>query len=236
MGLYLWFMRKTKSLQSCVLSAVFVVLSLCVPMHAQYDNGSLLGTVKDASGAAIAGADVKIANNDTGIVSQVKTNSAGDYEVPTLRVGVYTVSASAPGFSDAVAQNITISVGNRQHIDLTMKVGSAQTTVEVTDVALQLETETSERGQTITNYQSEALPLVSRNYADLLALVPGSRQAPTAAVTTGTSVNSLLRAGAFNVNGQRSMFNNFLLDGIDNNAYGESNRKRPVLAACTEWC
>jgi hypothetical protein len=127
-------------------------------------------------------------------------------------------------------------VGNRQHIDLTMKVGSAQTTVEVTDVALQLETETSERGQTITNYQSEALPLVSRNYADLLALVPGSRQAPTAAVTTGTSVNSLLRAGAFNVNGQRSMFNNFLLDGIDNNAYGESNRKRPVLAACTEWC
>ena len=114
------------------------------------------------------------------------------------------------------------SVGNRQHIDLTLRVGAAQTTVEVTDVALQLETESSERGQTITNYQSESLPLVSRNYSDFLALAPGSRQAPTAALTS--SVNSLLRAGAYNVNGQRSMFNNFLLDGLDNNAWGESNQ------------
>ena len=94
--------------------------------------------------------------------------------------------------------------------------------VEVTDVALQLETETSERGQTITNYQSEALPLVTRNYSDLLGLMPGSRQAPTAATTS--SINSLVRAGSYNVNGQRSMFNNFLLDGLDNNAYGESNQ------------
>src|SRR6202040_333190 len=129
---------------------------------------------------------------------------------------------SAPNFSDAVAQNITVSVGNRQHIDLTLKVGGTQTTIEVTDVALQIETETSERGQTITNYQSEAFPLVSRNYSDLLGLVPGSRQAPTAATTS--SINSLVRAGAYNVNGQRSMFNNFLLDGMDNNAYGESNQ------------
>ncbi len=87
---------------------------------------------------------------------------------------------------------------------------------------MQIETETSERGQNITNYQSEALPLVSRNYSDLLALIPGSRQAPTAATTS--SISSLVRAGAYNVNGQRSMFNNFLLDGLDNNAYGESNQ------------
>src|SRR6202008_2015077 len=97
-----------------------------------------------------------------------------------------------------------------------------ETVVEVTDVALQLETETSERGQTITNYQSEALPLVTRNYSDLMGLMPGSRQAPTAATTS--SINSLVRAGSYNVNGQRSMFNNFLLDGLDNNAYGESNQ------------
>jgi hypothetical protein len=101
-------------------------------------------------------------------------------------------------------------------------VGGTATTVEVSDVALQLETETSERGQTITNYETEAFPLVTRNYSDLLGLIPGSRQAPTAATTS--SINSLVRAGAYNVNGQRSMFNNFLLDGVDNNAYGESNQ------------
>ncbi len=92
----------------------------------------------------------------------------------------------------------------------------------MSDVALQVETETSERGQTISGYQTEALPLVSRNFSDLLALVTGSRQAPTAATTS--SISSLVREGAYNVNGQRSMFNNYLLDGMDNNAYGESNQ------------
>ncbi len=131
-------------------------------------------------------------------------------------------TATATGFTDAIANSITVSVGGRHRIDLSLKVGATQTTVEVSDVALQLETETSERGQIITNYQSEALPLVSRNYSDLLGLIPGSRQAPTAATTS--SINSLVRAGSYNVNGQRSMFNNFLLDGLDNNAYGESNQ------------
>jgi outer membrane receptor protein involved in Fe transport len=114
-------------------------------------------------------------------------------------------------------------VGGRQRIDLTLKIGQADvTTVEVSDVAIQLETESSERGQSISEYQTESLPLVSRNYSDLLGLVAGSRQAPTAATTT--AVTSLVRAGSYNVNGLRSMFNNFLLDGMDNNAYGESNQ------------
>jgi hypothetical protein len=195
---------------------------ICTQSHAQYENGSLVGTITDATGAPIPGASVTITNTATAIATQTKTNGAGDYDAPSLRVGVYTITASASGFSDAVAQNITVSVGGRQHIDLSLKVGSAQTTVEVSDVALQIETETSERGQTITNYQSAAFPLVSRNYSDLLGLIPGSRQAPTAATTS--SINSLVRAGAYNINGQRSMFNNFLLDGMDNNAYGESNQ------------
>jgi hypothetical protein len=197
---------------------------LAIPQAAiaQYDNGSLVGTIRDASGATIPGATVKITNNATGLSVVTTTSASGDYEVPTLHTGVYTISASANGFAEAVAQNITISVGGRQRIDLGLKIGATTTTVEVSDVAVQVETETSERGQIITNYQSEALPLVSRNYSDLLGLIPGSRQAPTAATTS--SISSLVRAGSYNVNGQRSMFNNFLLDGLDNNAYGESNQ------------
>jgi hypothetical protein len=200
----------------------FAFFLFATQLLAQYENGGLVGTIRDSSGAPIAAAAVKLTNNDTASVSETKTNGSGDYEFPSVRVGTYSVSAGASGFSDAVAQNISVSVGNRQRIDLTLKVGAAETTVEVTDVSIQLETETSERGQTITNYQSEALPQVTRNYSDFLALIPGSRQAPTAA--TSTSINSLVRAGSYNVNGQRSMFNNFLLDGIDNNAYGESNQ------------
>lgn len=204
------------------LAIALLLMSSGSSAFAQYDNGSLVGTIHDASGAAVAGAVVTIKNNATAATSTVTTNSSGDYDAPSLRVGVYTISAKASGFADAVANNITVSVGVRGRIDLTLQVGSAQTTVEVSDVALQIETDSSQRGQTITQYQSAALPLVSRNYSDLLGLITGSRQAPTAATTS--SVNSLVRAGAYNINGQRSMFNNFLLDGMDNNAYGESNQ------------
>jgi hypothetical protein len=204
---------------ACVLSAL---VTAAPSISAQYDNGSVVGTIRDASGAPIPHTHILITNNATANALAAETGDNGEYTVPQLRTGQYTVMATAPGFSQAVAQNITVSVGNRQRIDLTLAVGATAETIQVSDVALQLETDQSQRDQTITNYQSEALPLVSRNYSDLLGLVSGVRQAPTAATTT--SINSLVRAGSYNVNGQRSMFNNFLLDGMDNNAYGESNQ------------
>jgi outer membrane receptor protein involved in Fe transport len=190
--------------------------------QAQYENGGIVGTIHDASGAIIPSATVTATNVATGIVATSASNSTGEYEFPSLRIGIYTVKADAQGFSSAVAENISVSVAARTRIDLQLKVGGTESTVEVSGVSLAIETDTSERGQTITNYESEALPLVSRNYSDLLGLVTGSRQAPTAATTS--SISSLVRAGAYNVNGQRSMANNYLLDGMDNNAYGESNQ------------
>jgi hypothetical protein len=214
------FRKSTLCLPGLGIALAAVLVS--TPAHAQYENGSITGTIRDTTGAPIAGAQVKVTNTGTGVTNTTKTDNAGDYDVPSLRVGVYNIAASSTGFSSAVAQNITVSVGARQHFDLSLKAGSTQTSIEVSGVALQLETETSQRDQTITQYQSASLPLVSRNYSDLLGLVTGVRQAPTAATTS--SISSLVREGAYNVNGQRSMFNNFLLDGMDNNAYGESNQ------------
>jgi hypothetical protein len=188
----------------------------------QFEDGGLVGAIHDTSGAIISSATVSATNNATGITTTSISTASGDYEFPSLRVGVYTVKAEAQGFSAAIAQNITISVASRTRIDLELKVGGSESTVEVSGVALQLETDTSERGQNISNYETEAFPLVTRNYSDLLALVTGSRQAPTEAITTAAT--SLVRSGSYNVNGQRSMFNNYLLDGMDNNAYGESNQ------------
>ena len=203
-----------------------LLLALCLApasAHAQYENGSLLGTIRDASGAPIPNADVTIVNTSTAASIKTITDGAGNYDFPQLRVGVYTVTSTAQGFSSAVAQNITVSVGNRQRIDLSLKVGGAEVSVEVSDVALQVQTESSQRDQIITNQQTAGLPLVNRNYTDLLATVTGVRQAPTAA-TTSSNLNALVRQGAYNVNGQRSVFNNFILDGMDNNSYGESNQ------------
>lgn len=191
-------------------------------LQAQFDTGSIVGQINDATGAALPGASVTVVNKGTGVSFTAVSGGAGEYEVPSLHTGIYKISAVHPGFSSAVADNITVSVGGRQHIDLTLQVGQTATTVQVSDVALQLQTESSQREQTVSGYQTSALPLVSRNFTDFLALVTGSRQAPTAATTS--SISSLVRQGAYNVNGQRSMFNNFLLDGMDNNAYGESNQ------------
>jgi len=86
---------------------------------------------------------VSVTNLGTGIVTKVTATASGEYEVPSMRVGIYSVKAEAPGFAPAEAQNISISIGARQHIDLTLTVGQANATT----VALQLETETSERGR-----------------------------------------------------------------------------------------
>ena len=199
---------------ACVLSSVAA--------FSQFDTGSFVGTVHDSTGAIVQGAIVTVTNVKTGIVVTRQSGADGDWEVPSLHTGEYRIDIAHPGFANAAANELTLSVGARQRIDLNLQAAGTAETVEVSGVSLQVETETSERDQTITGYESAALPLVSRNYSDLLGLVTGSRQAPTAATTS--SISSLVRAGSYNINGERSMFNNFLLDGLDNNAYGESNQ------------
>jgi hypothetical protein len=224
------FLRPEKTTASRIKPSVglaifaLALLALVLPRHvfAQYDTGSLVGVIQDSTGAVIPGTTVTAVNKGTGVVYTGVSSSSGDYEVPNLHTGTYKLSAEHAGFSTAVADDVLVSVGVRQHIDLILKVGQTATTVEVSGVSLQIDTENSQRDQTISGYQTSSLPLVSRNSSDLLALVTGSRQAPTAATTS--SISSLVREGAYNVNGQRSMFNNYLLDGMDNNAYGESNQ------------
>lgn len=191
-------------------------------MIAQFETGSVLGTVRDASGSVIPGATVTVTNVATGVVASRESNHEGNYEVPALRAGKYTVVITREGFASSRADNVEVNIAARQRVDVTLNVGVVGTSVEVSSSAPLIETDTSQRGQVITGYQTASLPLVSRNYTDLLALSTGVRQA-TATITT-SATTGLVREGAYNVNGQRSMFNNFLLDGMDNNAYGSSNQ------------
>ncbi len=202
--------------------SVAAVCALPVAALAQYENGSVVGTVRDSSGAVVPSATVTVTNRATGVVSMRQSDAKGDYEVPALRVGQYDVRIEKAGFAPATAANITVTISSRERVDLQLNLDTESTVVEVSDVALKVETDQSQRGQVITNYQTAALPLVSRNYSDLIGLVPGARAAANSITTTSNT--GLVREGSFNVNGQRSMFNNFLLDGMDNNAYGESNQ------------
>src|SRR5512139_2016289 len=185
---------------------------------AQFDTASVLGTVRDSSGAAIAAAVVTLTNIATGVSQARDTDTDGTFEFFTVRAGAYVVSAEKPGFAVALADNIAVAVGNRQRVDLTMQVGGVTERVEVTAASTPLETDTSQRGQVITGAQTRALPLNGREYSSLALLTSGVR---LSALNTGGNTP---REGSFNVNGLRSTFNNFLIDGVDNNAYGTSNQ------------
>ncbi|HYE88217.1 MAG TPA: TonB-dependent receptor, partial [Vicinamibacterales bacterium] len=146
------------------------------------------------------------------------TDANGNYEFFTVRIGTYVVTAEKAGFSIALVDNVQVTVGARQRVDLSMSVGQLTEKVEVSASAVLLQTDSSERSQVITGEQTKALPLNGREYSALALLSPGVR---LSALNTGGFTP---REGSFNVNGLRSTFNNFLIDGVDNNAYGTSNQ------------
>jgi hypothetical protein len=188
------------------------------PLFAQFETASVLGYVHDASGAALPNATVSLINQQTKAVVTAKTNSAGAYEFTDVKIGEYQVTAEESGFDISTTQTFRVTVNARQRVDVSLKIGSTSETVTVNDAAALLETDSSERGQVISTREVENLPLNGRAYADLAALVPGARRNILENATTSS------RDASFNINGQRSEFNNFLLDGLDNNSYGTSNQ------------
>ncbi len=187
-------------------------------VYAQFDSATVLGTIRDTNGAAIASATVTLRNMATGITVTTQSDGNGDFQFLNVRIGTYRVSAELQGFSTAVAENIAVTVSARQRVDLTMKPGAVNESVIITDAAQLLETDSSVRGQVVQREQIVNLPLNGRSYANLVLLAPGVRESSQNAATGGG------REAAFNVNGLRNTFNNFLLDGVDNNAYGTSNQ------------
>ena len=200
-----------------IVIAISVVFYALVA-RAQFDTATVLGAVKDKSGAMISGAKVILTNVETGISAERLSDSEGNFEFFGVRVGRYKLMAEMAGFSKASTPEFQATVGTRQRVDIEIAVGQVTETVEVTDSVRLLETDSSQRGQVVNSKQIVELPLNGRQYSSLVLLTTGTR---SSLLSTGGSTP---REGSFNVNGLRSTFNNFLLDGIDNNAYGTSNQ------------
>src|SRR5690606_21529858 len=182
--------------------------------EAQFETAAVVGTILDKQNAVVAGAKVTLTNTETGVTSSSTTDATGSYEFFTVRIGTYLVTAEKEGFSLALADNIQVSIGARRRVDLTLEVGGLSETIEVTASTAMLDTDTSQRGQVIRGDDLKRLPVINREYSALALLTTGVR--PSALASS--------REGSFNVNGLRSTFNNFLIDGVDNNAYGTSNQ------------
>jgi hypothetical protein len=194
--------------------AIYAFIWLQVCCFGQFESSAVLGVVQDASGGVIIGAVVKLENLKTGIVRTTISSHTGDYQFLDVRAGSYRLTAEARGFRNSTAGPFDVTVDARQRVALRLDVESTLESVTVNGEVLLVEADSSERGQTVNREAIVDLPLNGRSNASLMGLAPGVRQA------YGLSK----REASFNVNGQRSSYNNFILDGVDNNAYGTANQ------------
>jgi len=194
-----------------ILTATLLVFVFAGGSRAQVDTASLVGTIKDPTGAVINGARVTVTNVATSEQSTVTVGDNGNYVFPYLRVGTYTVSAEAAGFKKAVVTGITLNVQDRKQVDISMVLGATSQEVKVTESAPLLDTQTGDVGHVVDSEQVEDLPLNGRRYDQLSLLTAGVN------VTTPAFVQRA--EGVFSVNGNSSTQNNFVLDGGDNNSY-----------------
>jgi Carboxypeptidase regulatory-like domain/TonB-dependent Receptor Plug Domain len=202
--------------------AILAMLTLAIaPLFAQFDTAEVLGTVRDKTGAVVPKASLTLLNVDTGIQAKTTADDNGNFTFSNVKIGRYRVTAEASGFSNEAASDIAVNVGARQRVDFSLSVGAVTETVEVSGAAAALETDSSEHGQVINGAAIVELPLNGRNYADLALLAANVVKSP---IAVSFSPSGTPREGSFNVNGMRSTYNNFLMDGLDNNAYGTSNQ------------
>jgi len=188
---------------------------------AQFETAEVLGTVRDASQQVVAKATVMLTNQETGVEAKTTTDDAGNYDFFNVKVGRYTVTVEATGFSKFSSTDIAVTVNARQRVDAVLQVGAVTETVTVSEQASAVETDTSEHSQVIGTHAIAELPLNGRQYSSLALLATNVHISPIAAAF---SPSATPREGAFNVNGMRSTYNNFLMDGLDNNSYGTSNQ------------
>lgn len=197
---------------------LMIALGVQIPAWAQFDSASVLGNIKDPSGATVSGALVELTNIAKGITVSRKTDDNGNYEFTNVQAGDFTVTVAEAGFEKTGTDRFTVTVGARQRVDLVLKVGATTQDVTVTGAASVLETDSSDRGETVQSEQAVSLPLNGRAYADLSLMVPGVRESLLEVLSLPS------RDASYDVNGLNSMTNNFQLDGIDNNAYQTANQ------------
>ncbi len=216
-----------------VLLGMLVVLIFCVAGWAQ-NTGSITGTVKDPTGAAIAGAKVVVTSPERGITREMASNSTGDYNQSALPQGSYNIIVTAPGFKKYEARGVVLDVAQKARVDVTLEVGAATTEVIVQgENVAQVETQSSDLAGTVTGKEITQLELNGRNFTTLVSLVPGvSNQTGQDEASVG--INGSV---AFSMNGGRTEYNNWELDGGDNMDNGSNGTLNvyPSIDAIAEF-
>ena len=187
------------------LGVIALFLALMTTATAQTYTATVTGTVSDAQGAAVAGAKVVAVNQGTKLEYNAQTSDSGVYTIPFLPVGNYVITVEAGGFKKLISNEIKLEVNQTARINLALQVGGVSDTVNVTDVAPVLQTESVTVGNVITGKTATNLPLNGRNFQQLVLLVPGA-VTPNPGAFTGAGQGA---QGRPYVNGNREQGNAF---------------------------
>jgi hypothetical protein len=184
--------------------------------NAQVSAGSIGGVVTDSAQAVIQGATVRLQNAATGAIREVPTNETGYYVFTNVMPAVYDITVTTTGFKAAVRRELQVQVNQNLRVDVQLEVGEVRQSVEIIASAPLLESTNSKVGTVVETKQVTELPLNGRQFAQLILLTPG---ALPIALGQSTAFKVQLGAGSYSpvINGQRSRYNNFLLDGVENN-------------------
>src|SRR5215469_1511227 len=196
---------------------VAVLLVFAGAAHAQTSRGTITGTILDASGAVIRGAQVTVTGVETGLRLSTKSNDAGVYRFDAVDLGTYDLQVTYPGFRDFLGARVNVEANRATTFDPKLDIGAAEATIEVnaesSDVLIK---DSPLRGGNFQTRQVRDLPLNVLNPMSLARTLPGATEASGSRIWGGTTAGSS-NGGGFSINGQRPRGNNYMLDGTENN-------------------
>lgn len=203
-----------------------LILAIALPIAAQDPRGTVVGRVADVSGAVVPNAEVRITNDETGVAVTAKANAAGNYVLPYLLAGQYTLTCENTGFKKWVRQGIQVRIQDTVEVNIDLQVGTASETVEVKDTTPLLATAEASLGQVIDTRRVLELPQFAGNAMDLVHLAPGT--------VNGTNLR-LRKAGfnsapsTFSTDGSGNNQNEFMIDGVSN-TYSDGTAPRVAFS------
>ena len=191
-------------------TSIWLLFFVPILVLGQADQGSIAGTVVDSTGSRVPNAKVTLLDPATGFTLQVTADATGGYVFSPIKIGTYTVTASAQGYAPGRQENIVVNVNSRAEADLTLGLKGATQTVTVSAAPPALMTQGSSTGQVVSTRTINQTPLNGRNYVFIAQTAAG--------VAPGNQGARGDAQGDFSANGQRAEQNNFILDGVDNNS------------------
>jgi len=186
-------------------------------LWAQQTTADVLGTVTDMSGGVLPGVKITVHNLGTGADYTTTSDNSGNYTVPLIPVGRYRIKAVATGFKTWTVPEVALAIGDRLRQEIRLDVGALEQSMEVTASSTALQTDSSSLSNLINTNALQDLPLNGRNFVVLAQLTAGAAEGEPTGLPSGTRPDDRRLTSAVSVNAQPTSFNNFMIDGMDDN-------------------